>query len=94
MGRFIFRRNLEEESIWFTVDIKHSEIQTHYCILISKLATQTEARTVIYVWWVRIPISIWVCVCVYPVVMWSPRDKRPCILYVYKIIVGLENWRP
>lgn len=27
-GTFIFRRSLEEESILFTIDIKHSEIQT------------------------------------------------------------------
>lgn len=37
MGRFIFRRSLEELSILFTIDIKCSEIQTHYYILIPKL---------------------------------------------------------
>lgn len=35
--RFLFRRSLEEESILFTIDIKHSEIQTYYCILIPKV---------------------------------------------------------
>ena len=37
MGCFIFRCNLEEESILFAVDVKCSEIQTHYCILNPKL---------------------------------------------------------
>jgi hypothetical protein len=37
MRRFIFHRSLEEESILFKIDIKRSEIQTHYCILIPKL---------------------------------------------------------